>query len=98
MFETLFNFRSAVRTHRAAPLAQEREEFLSYLHQRGVCRGSLRGFAALLNQIVRFLRLKKLRGVRESEIDSAAQRWFRCRRRMRGCRVGPCSEPHFKWL
>jgi len=64
MFETLFTFRPAVQMHRAAPLAQEREEFLLYLNQRGVCPTSLRSFAALLNQIVRFLRLMKLRDVR----------------------------------
>src|SRR5258705_6763372 len=98
MFEKLFNLPSAVREHQTAPLAQEREEFLSYLHQRGVCRDSLRGFAALLNQIVRFLQLEKLRGVRESEIERAGQKWLRCRHRIRGSRVGPHSEPHFKWL
>src|SRR6266403_2555167 len=98
MFEKLFTFRSAVQMHRAAPLAREREEFLSYLHRRGVCRGSLRSFAALLNQIVRFLQLKKLRDVRELEIENAAQKWFKCRRAMRGRTVGPYSEPHFKWL
>jgi hypothetical protein len=47
MFEKLFTFPSAVRAHRAAPLAQEREEFLLHLHQRGVCEDSLRNFAAL---------------------------------------------------
>ena len=98
MFEKLFNLPSAVREHQIAPLAQEREEFLSYLHQRGVCRDSLRGFAALLNQIVRFLRLEKLRGVRESEIENAARKWFRRRRTMQGRSAGPHSEPHFKWF
>jgi hypothetical protein len=61
-FEELFNPLSAVRKHRTAPLAQEREEF--------------RGFAALLNQIVRFLQLEKLGSVGESEIESAARKWF----------------------
>jgi site-specific recombinase XerD len=98
MFEKLFNLPTAVREHQTAPLALEREEFLSYLHQRGVCRDSLRGFAALLKQIVRFLQLKKLRGVRESEIESAAREWFRHRRTTRGRSAGPHSEPHFKWF
>jgi len=98
IFEKLFNLPSAVREHQTAPLAQEREEFLSYLNQQGVCRDSLRGFAALLNQIVRFLQLENLRGVRESEIESAARKWFRRRRTMQGRKAGPHSEPHFKWF
>jgi site-specific recombinase XerD len=98
MFEKLFTFPSAVRAHRAAPLAQEREKFLLYLHQRGVCDASLRGFAALLKQIVRFLKLKELRDVGQSEIEPAAQSWFRCRRTTARRRAGPCSEPHFKWI
>jgi hypothetical protein len=76
MFEKLFSFQSAVQMHRAAPLAQEREDFLCHLHQRGVCRSSLRNSAALLNQIVRFLRQEKLRDVKESEIEIAAQKTF----------------------
>ena len=98
IFEKLFNLPSAVREHQTAPLAQEREEFLTYLHQRGACRDSLRNFAALLNQIVRFLQLKKLRGVRESEIESAARKWFRRRRTTQGRSAGAHSEPHFKWF
>lgn len=97
-FEKLFTLPSAVREHQTAPLAQEREEFLSYLHQRGVCRNSLRSFAALLNHIVRFLQLEKLRGVRESEIERAARKWFRHRRTTPGRSAGPHSEPHFKWF
>jgi integrase/recombinase XerD len=98
MFETLFNYASAVREHQRAPLAAERGEFLLYLHRRGVCRNSLRGFAALLRQIVRFLKLEKLRSVKESEIEDAAREWFRHRRTAQGRPAGPCSEPHFKWF
>ncbi len=97
MFEKLFNLPSTVRQHETAPLAQEREEFLSYLHQRGVSRHNLGGFAALLNQIVRLLQLEKLRDVRESEIESAARKWFRGHT-MQGRAAGPYTEPRFKWF
>ena len=98
MFEQLFNLRAAVRFHRSAPLAHEREKFLLYLHQCGSCRTSLRSFAALLIQIVRFLRLKKLRDVKESEIENAARKWFKYRRPKIGPGPGPCTKPYFKWL
>jgi hypothetical protein len=67
MFETLFNPPSADR-HRLAPLLREREEFLAHLQRRGNGRDSLRAYASRLNQIVRFLKLKRMRP-RETERD-----------------------------
>jgi len=91
MFEQLFSHSSTVRLHREAPMAQEREAFLLYLHERGICRTSLRTFAALLNQIVRFLRLKTLRDVKDCEIESAARKWAKSRHPKRGRGPGPCT-------
>src|SRR6516165_2092243 len=98
MFEKLFSHSPTLRLHRQARLVQEREQFLLYLHQSGLCRTSLRCFAPLLNQIVRFLLLKELRDVKESEIESAARKWFKCRRPKRGGGPGHCTKPYFKWL
>jgi integrase/recombinase XerD len=102
MFETLFNPQSADR-HRLAPLFREREEFLAHLQHRGNGRDSLRAYASQLNQIVRFLKLKKMRRVRPSEIKIAARRWANYLGPHRHILGGPWSEPRFtvlarKWL
>jgi integrase/recombinase XerD len=102
MFETLFNPQSADR-HRFAPLRQEREEFLRYLQHRGTGRNCLRIYASRLNQIVRFLKLRRLRRVRTCEIKNAARRWARYRGKHRHIAGGPWSEPCFvllakRWL
>ena len=97
MFETVFSVRAA-QIHRLAPLLREREEFLTYLQRRGTGRGCLRIYASRLNQIVRFLKLKKIRRVRPSEIKNAARRWANYRGKYRHVSAGPWSEPSFVWL
>src|SRR6267378_3184521 len=98
MFEQLFTLPAIVRRHRNAPLAQEREEFLLHLHQRGTGRSNLRIYASLLIHIVSLLGLKKLRDVRPAEIRNAARSWDRYRGRRGGRGVGPCSAPLFAWI
>ena len=66
MFETVFNERAA-HGHRFMPLVREKEEFLTHLECRGMGRSCLRVYASRLNQIVRFLKLKRLRRVRPIE-------------------------------
>ncbi len=97
MFETVFNPRAA-QIHRLAPLLWEREEFLTYLQNRGTGRSCLRVYASRLNQIVRFLELKRMRRVRPSEIKRAAMRWANYRGKYRHNSAGPWSEPSFVWL
>jgi integrase/recombinase XerD len=97
MFESVFNLRAA-QNHRLAPLLREREEFLIYLQRRGTGRGCLRVYASRLNQIVRFLKLKKIRRVRLREIENAARRWASYRGKYRHIPAGPWSEPSFVWL
>src|SRR5260370_28501147 len=102
MFETIFALKPAQK-HRLAPLLREREEFLAHLQRRGNSRGSLRGYASRLNQIVRFLKLRRMRRVRPSEIKIAGRRWANYRGPHRHISAGPWSEPRFvflarKWL
>jgi hypothetical protein len=87
-----------VRRHREAPLAQEREEFLLHLHQKGTGRSNLRTYASLLIHIVSLLRLKKLREVRPTEIGIAARSWDRYQGRRGGRGAGPCPAPLFAWI
>ena len=97
MFESVFNLRASHR-HRLAPLLREREAFLTHLQRGGTGRDCLRAYASRLNQIVRFLKLKKLRLVRRSEIKIAARRWANYRGKYRHVAAGPWSVPSFVWL
>jgi hypothetical protein len=58
IFESLFAPEVAQK-HVMAPLPWAREQFLIHLAQRGTGRTTLRVYAASLNQIVRFLKLKR---------------------------------------
>ena len=76
---------------------------MAHLQRRGNGRDSLRAYASQLNQIVRFLKLKKMRRVRPSEIKIAARRWANYLGPHRHILGGPWSEPRFtvlarKWL
>jgi integrase/recombinase XerD len=97
VFESLFA-PEAVNKHVSAPLPWAREQFLVHLHRRGTGRTTLRIYASVLNQIVRFLELKRLRRVRVIEIESAARRWANYKGKHRRQPAGPWSEPCFVWL
>src|SRR5258705_9920677 len=86
MFETIFTL-CAAHKHRLAPLLREREEFLAYLQSRGMSRGCLRNYASRLNQIIRFLKLKRMRPVRPREIAIAARQWAKYQGEFRSSRV-----------
>lgn len=97
VFETIFTLPGAHK-HRLAPLFREREEFLAYLQGRGTGRSCLRVYSSRLNQVIRFLKLKRMRPVRPSEIAIAARLWAKYQGRFRCLPAGPCSEPTFTWL
>lgn len=99
MFETLFKLPAVVERHRAAPLAPERQQFLLTLQRQGATsRPLLIAYAAVLIQIVRFLRLQELRNVKLSEIKTAGRRWASYRGKRRQNDAGPWSEPYFTWV
>src|SRR5579859_528026 len=60
-----------------APLCEEREAFLSHLHQMGASYRELRLVAGYLLHIIRILDLASLRAVSEQEIQAAGDRWAR---------------------
>jgi integrase/recombinase XerD len=97
LFESIFA-PEAVDRHVSAPLPWAREQFLVYLQRRGTARTTLRIYASALNQIVRFLKLRRLRRVRVSEIERAARRWARYTGKHRCQPAGPWSEPRFIWI
>jgi integrase/recombinase XerD len=97
VFESIYA-PEAVDKQVLAPLPWAREQFLVHLHRRGTGRITLRSYASALNQIVRFLKLKRLRRVRVSEIERAARRWARYTGKHRCQPAGPWSEPRFIWI
>jgi integrase/recombinase XerD len=99
MFDALFRLPAVVQRHRTAPLALERERFLLHLYrQGGTSRGNLVAYASTLLQVVRFLRLQRLRHVPLKEIQSAAERWAAYRGNHRKNKSGPWSAPYFTWI
>jgi site-specific recombinase XerD len=75
VIEIIFAFESTRRRQLAAPLPQEREQFLSYMLRQGTSIRRLRSVAAMLINIIRLLRLETLRRVEIKEIHEAALSW-----------------------
>jgi integrase/recombinase XerD len=89
--------------HEQAPLLQERESFIEHLLQQGTSLKAVRGVAWQLLNVIRLLRLTRLRDVRIDEIEEAAQQWTRERRSNPNVRSYKHSGTYFiyvakKWL
>jgi site-specific recombinase XerD len=60
-----------------APLLREREAFLEHLLEQGTSLAAARGVSWQLLNVIRLLKLTRLRDVWNDEIEEAAQRWAR---------------------
>ena len=69
-----------ISRHEKAPLLREREVFLEHLLQQGTSLAAARGVAWQLLNVIRFLKLNRLRHVWIDEIEETAQRWARQQR------------------
>ncbi len=87
----------ALARHRAAPLRKEREDFLRYLETCGPSKANIRVTACYLLQIVRLLRLSKMRDVTVAEVDQASRKWARRQRAFYKLQAGPHSAERFGW-
>src|SRR5260370_29626085 len=67
MLEHLVECAFSLNRHREAPLLKEREAFLLHLQVQGTRRAALPNLSGELIQVVRLLRLQKLRDVRPEE-------------------------------
>lgn len=86
-----------------APLLREREAFLEHLLQQGTSLAAARSVSWQLLNVVRLLKLTRLRGVWTGEIQDAAQRWTRQQRSNPNVRSYKHSGSYFtyvakKWL
>lgn len=79
MFDRYFERPAAIARHRSAPLSTERERFLAHLEAGGTGRQSIRITACYLLQVIRLLRLGRLRDVTLDEVKQASDRWNRLR-------------------
>jgi len=75
VFDRYFSLPAALARHRSAPLADERERFLTHLEAAGTGRSAIRIAAAYLLQVVNVLGLRRLRDVTLEEVDRAADQW-----------------------
>jgi integrase len=98
MFELCIKESDALLRHRAAPLAAERERFITHMLECGSSRTNARTAAAHLLRFVFVLPMNKLRNVSEKELDSAANRWVNNRQRYSDHRPGPSSIFYFRWI
>ena len=102
MFETLFAMPAAQARHRAAPLASDRERFLSHCAAQGYSRGQLKKIAWMLLVVVRTLPLAE-HTVHLSEIEQAARRRIRLNNRSASSSDGHSTQQPFihvatQWL
>jgi integrase/recombinase XerD len=102
-FEKMMTRPSAIARHRAAPLAKEREVFLNHLSASGLSPYSVRTTASSLLQVVKLLRLRRLRDVSSAEVDRASEQWVRRRFIYHNTQPGPFSKRSFglmarRWL
>ncbi len=79
MFDRYFERPKAIARHRSAPLSRERERFLAHLEAGGTRRESIRIAACYLLQVIRLLRLRRLRDVTLGEVKHASERWNKIR-------------------
>jgi integrase/recombinase XerD len=75
IFDSLFSVDSARDRHNNAPLQGQRSAYLQYLRTIGRKDPEMRSIAALLLQIVRTLKLVRVRQVRFTEVQDAARSW-----------------------
>jgi hypothetical protein len=79
VFDKYFERPAAIARHRSAPLAKERERFLTHLETTGTRRSAIRVAATYLLQVVNILGLHRLGDVTLEEVDRAADHWNRLR-------------------
>ena len=82
MFERLYKDSDTCSSHRSAPFLQERERYLESLRQRGYSKRSLRQIASKLLVVIREMGPDAVRRADVAEINAAAEKFKRGRRRL----------------
>jgi len=87
MFEKLFKYRRVQTRHRDAPLAQQREAYLSHRAEQGAAQATLVNIARELLVVCRYISSFSRREITATEIEAAARCWARRQQRRRKARV-----------
>ncbi len=105
MLRTLLRLKQPfyIARHEEAPLLFEREAFLEHLLRQGTSLAAVRIVAWQLLNVIRLLRLTRLRNVGIDEIEEAGKRWTRQQRsnpKVRSCKYSASYFTYVakKWL
>jgi len=79
VFDKYFSLPATLARHQSAPLARERERFLTHLEAGGTGRQTIRSAACYLLRVIQILGLRRLRDVTPKEVEHAANRWNKLR-------------------
>ena len=93
VFDQYFSLPAALARHQSAPLARERERFLTHLEAGGTGRQTIRTAACYLLQVIQILGLRRLRDVTPEEVEQAANRSSRLALRLLVVHLD-CSTTH----
>jgi integrase/recombinase XerD len=80
MFTQFVKTSRALKRYRNGPFAQERQQFLTYLGQRGYRKSRLTGISILLLAIAQRLQISIRKRVTKAEVCAAAEIWMKERR------------------
>ena len=96
MFKKLFHYRRVISRHANAPLAEERNTFLSYLVSRDMPKSTLLRYARQLRVIAIMLGNKKRDAITIDEINRCAKQWARYQRKQGRAQELKWSAEHFR--
>ena len=82
MFTQLVRNPLTLERYRNGPFAQEREQYLTHLSQRGYGKGRLTGINIQLLAIAQRLRISVHKRVTKAEVSEAAEIWMKERRQL----------------
>src|SRR5260370_34832097 len=80
MFTQFVKTSRALKRYRNGPFAQERQQFLSYLGERGYRKSRLKGISILLLAIAQRLRITVRKRIAKAEVCAAAEIWVKERK------------------
>lgn len=75
MLEQIIKRAYYLNRHLEAPFLKERQNYLTYYANKGLCRSSLKSIADYMLRIIQFLRLKKSGLIQLETIKRSALEW-----------------------
>jgi integrase/recombinase XerD len=103
MIERIFRFPSVIRRQLDAPLLEQRNQYLTFLHNQGVSTPRLRTIATMLLHVMRHMEFDSIRTVDLNEIRRGSRHWIADTECHKTHQAGPTSAESFyyaalKWF